>query len=315
MTRVRVQTPSRLHFGLIAPGPGPGRRFGGAGLMIEQPGITLTIEPADTVTVTGKPAYRQRVLQCIDNIRRRCERHVVRPLHVCVESAPPEHVGLGTGTQLALGVALGVTQAYGMAVEDVSHLANLVGRFPRSGIGMHGFFNGGFIVDAGKQNASEVASLEGRHPFPENWRIVLIRPETGSGVSGDRESEAFARLARDERAEEERRRLLREVVVPALTAEDFDAFAEALHRFNRLAGDAFASVQAYANPAVAHIITQLRSQGIKGVGQSSWGPTFFALARDEGEADGMVRAIARRFPTAQVSVTKANNLGVRTTVA
>ena len=59
---IRVTTPSRLHFGLLSfpegeePGPRwtnlhgeetlPPRRFGGVGLMVERPDLSLTARPA-----------------------------------------------------------------------------------------------------------------------------------------------------------------------------------------------------------------------------------------------------------------------------
>ena len=39
--RLRIRTPSRLHFGLLGWGPHLLRQFGGIGLMIDSPGIEL----------------------------------------------------------------------------------------------------------------------------------------------------------------------------------------------------------------------------------------------------------------------------------
>src|SRR5437870_9876775 len=68
----RVTAPSRLHFGLFhVPNaafthwPGidaeaglPMRAFGGVGLMIDQPGVVVTVRPADTWQVEGPLASR-----------------------------------------------------------------------------------------------------------------------------------------------------------------------------------------------------------------------------------------------------------------
>src|SRR2546428_14106761 len=44
---VRVQAPSRLHFGLLAFGAEASpRQFGGVGVMIQQPGNELVVRPA-----------------------------------------------------------------------------------------------------------------------------------------------------------------------------------------------------------------------------------------------------------------------------
>src|SRR5437763_1551499 len=46
MKRLRLRTPSRLHFGLLARDPRAGRQFGGVRLMIDAPGLELTAVPA-----------------------------------------------------------------------------------------------------------------------------------------------------------------------------------------------------------------------------------------------------------------------------
>ena len=68
-------------------------------------------------------------------------------------------------------------------------------------------------------------------------------------------------------------------LLPALAIEDVEAFGAAIYELNARAGDAFAAAQGgrYAGPTVAALIGRLRAAGIKGVGQSSWGPTVFAI--------------------------------------
>jgi beta-RFAP synthase len=226
-------------------------------------------------------------------------------------------VGLGTGTQLALAIAQGVLASQGIEVSDPVRLAMLAGRAPRSGIGIHGFALGGFLVDQGKDAAAGVAPLLQRCHFPDAWRVVLLRQGGTPGFSGEREREAFARLAAGEAeaGEYRRRRLVDHVLVPALRHVDFDGFAEALYEYNRLAGEAFASVQGgpYASPAVAEVVAQLRGHGVRGVGQSSWGPTVFALARDEDEARALAQWVTKIVPQGQsIAVTRGSNHGAIT---
>ena len=55
--RVQVTAPSRLHFGLMSYG-GPGRQFGGAGVMIDQPSTQLTVRAAHTFSAAGPGGQR-----------------------------------------------------------------------------------------------------------------------------------------------------------------------------------------------------------------------------------------------------------------
>ena len=61
---MHIRTPSRLHFGLLGWGTQAGRQFGGIGLMIDAPGIELTVEPASSWRIEGPHA--PRVAQLVD---------------------------------------------------------------------------------------------------------------------------------------------------------------------------------------------------------------------------------------------------------
>src|SRR5437879_1301378 len=97
---IRVTTGSRLHFGLIGLGADAPRRFGGAGLMVDSPGLALHVEPAADWTASGPHA--DRALTCARQFAAGVG--IDRPQRLTIEQAPPEHVGLGTGTQLGLAV-------------------------------------------------------------------------------------------------------------------------------------------------------------------------------------------------------------------
>src|SRR5262245_60526419 len=107
-----VQAPSRLHFGLFNLAPDerwpnsegeltlPARQFGGVGMMAEAPGVRIRVEPADSWSAEG--SLGQRALNCAHALRGTSS---LRPHRIVVEPGSREHVGLGTGTQLALAVA------------------------------------------------------------------------------------------------------------------------------------------------------------------------------------------------------------------
>src|SRR4051812_19923501 len=100
--RLRIVTPSRLHFGLLSWGDEFPRQFGSVGLMIERPGLSIEAHTSDRWSAEGPLAKRaitvaQRVVETLSGEGKGCE-----PLRIFIDHSPPEHVGLGTGTQLSL---------------------------------------------------------------------------------------------------------------------------------------------------------------------------------------------------------------------
>jgi beta-RFAP synthase len=234
-----------------------------------------------------------------------------------VERAAPEHAGLGSGTQLGLAVGRALAACWGLDC-DPAALARRVGRGARSALGAHGFAHGGLLVESGKRSADRLAPLVARLPFPEAWRVVLVLPGEGgaAGLHGGREAEAFARLADLPAAAGQTDALCRLVLLgllPALAERDAAAFGEALYEFNVRAGEAFAPVQGgvYADPRAAEVVAFVRREGVPGVGQSSWGPTLFAVTADAERAAHLAVRLRDRFALAEpaVLVTPACNHG------
>jgi beta-RFAP synthase len=181
-------------------------------------------------------------------------------------------------------------------------LAVRVGRGERSAIGVHGFDRGGQIVEGGKLPGEAIAPLVGRFDFPAEWKVVVYTPQGDRAAwHGGRERQAFARLAEAGpglSATEALCRIVLTGLIPALASADVDAFGEALYEFNARSGDLFAAVQGgrYSGPAVAALVARLRGMGVKGVGQSSWGPTVFAVVGSPGLAGELHRATAPDVP-------------------
>ena len=294
---IRAVAPSRLHFGLLhvpTDGEPPGlRHFGGLGLMVVQPGIALTVETADAWSAAGPSADRalavaQRVVVQLPPEQR-------RPLNIAVEGCPPEHVGLGVGTQLSMAVADATCRLLSGRLPTADELAKLAGRGERSRIGVEGYARGGLLLDGGQNPARpDSSAILHRGRFPEAWRVLLLRPRRAARWHGDRERQAFARPRDPDanlRSTDRLCRLALLGILPALREEDLPTFCEALHEFNRTAGVAFAADQGgpYCGAEVAALIAWLRAEGSAGVGQSSWGPTVFAVMESQEAAERALR--------------------------
>jgi beta-RFAP synthase len=284
---VLVTAPSRLHFGMVSIGRTGERQFGGLGAMIDGPGIRLRVSRCGQLDATGPLSDRALAFA-----RRFCDAAQLGDPNYLLEvrCAPRDHVGLGVGTQMALSVAAGIAALVDGALPDAVRLSKLVGRGERSAIGTYGFQSGGLLLDAGKLPEEPISPLLARTDLPAEWRFVLIVPKNERGVHGMDERHAFEELPPT--ATETSRQLLEssENLVRSAAASEFSAFSEGLYHFNRAAGELFARYQqgAYANQRVRHLVESLRASGVAGVGQSSWGPTVFALTADDPSARNLV---------------------------
>lgn len=275
---VTVVAPSRLHFGMFSFGVPNTRQFGGAGVMIDQPATTLRIQTASEDECLG--LHSSRLRQALDIVRSTGWSSEVPPCKLMLATSPRSHVGLGSGTQTALAVVAGLRAAANLPPLEALELGEASGRAKRSSVGLHGFLHGGLIVEAGKLPPEKVAPLLAQSPLPENWRFVLICPRYKEGLSGESERAAFAALPPVPSAiTEELRRIALEQLAPAARHADFATFAEGIFRFGLAAGQCFKSHQAgvYATEQLARLVERVRDAGVRGVGQSSWGPTLFTL--------------------------------------
>ncbi len=294
---IRIVAPSRLHFGLLhvpTVGEPPGlRHFGGVGLMIQQPGLALTVDFADVWSASGPSADRAlTVAQCVVNQYPVEQR---RPLKIRVESCPTEHVGLGVGTQLSMTMADATSRLFTGAIHTAYELAKLAGRGERSRIGVEGYRSGGLLLDGGQNPARPGSSaILHRAAFPDSWRVLLLQLHSGTRWHGDRERHAFARPRDSDanlRTTERLCRLALLGILPALQEADLTAFGECVYEFNRAAGEAFTADQGgpYCCEKVTELISWLRAAGVAGAGQSSWGPTVFAMVENEPAAQNLLK--------------------------
>ena len=73
-----------------------------------------------------------------------------------------------------------------------THFVLAAAAVPGSGSGL--FNSGGVVVDGGCKDPTRAAPIISRIPFPDEWRIVLVLDRKRTGVHGEEESAAFARL-------------------------------------------------------------------------------------------------------------------------
>jgi len=288
-SRVFVEAPARLHFGVLDLRGDLGRRFGGIGAAVPAPSLLLEARPASALEAEGPDAAR-----ALEFARRfAAYHHLDLRLHFCVHRAIPAHAGLGSGTQLALAVARAAAELLGL-VTDVTTLAPAVERARRSGVGTWTFAHGGFVLEGGRRDSGDrVAPLLARLPVPLSWRAVVVVPKGSPGLAGEEEAAAFARLPPPSPTDVEHvAHLVLMQLLPALAEADLVGFGAALGEIQRITGGWFAPAQGgvFAPGETGELIERLREWGAAGVGQSSWGPAAYGIVGDASAA----RALADR---------------------
>ena len=333
--RLNIQTPARLHFGLLEICKDQPHRFGGVGLMIESHGFHVecdTQRPHCTGSSDQASDYSQRIQDAI-------ERH--RIVHLGsgstgsfkVHQAPKPHCGLGSGTQLACAIATllrsrnsnffedkdalktGSTLAiklWEQASESTPELAlqRATGRGERSHIGLSGFLRGGWIYDSGhvgKQVAptTSITSVS-------QWPILLATPRVQNNVHGAKEIEYFRACESVPNANIARMlELIKKAIVPSLETGDWDSLGPALYEYGRMAGRVFDKVQFgdFRSQEVFQLTELIRSLGVPGAGQSSWGPTVFGICRDRDQAKFVLEKLSSHELVESVSITKIAEQG------
>ncbi len=285
---IHIQTGARLHFGLLAVQAPTGRNFGGVGLMVDAPGGHLTVTVSEEDLVHAPEELASRLVEWRSKYRELCPaEHRPPTCLIEVTQTIPIHTGLGSGTQTALALAAALSRLSGETPITATELARRVGRGLRSALGIHGFDHGGFLVEAGKQRPEEISPLISRIAVPADWRLLLITPRDNCGLSGESERSAFAKLGPMPNSITDRLcHIALMELIPAMQIGDFDSVSESLFEFGRLNGEYFAPIQGglFADPRMSDLADRLRSSGCRGVGQTSWGPTLFALCRDDNEA-------------------------------
>lgn len=286
-----------------------GHRFGGLGLAIDAPCTQVQISESKNLVIDAKSS--KNVTKIVENLVESF--NLPTSFSVEVLHAIPVHAGLGSGTQLALAIGAGLNHLFGLNL-TIAQIAKAAARGKRSGIGIGAFMQGGFIIDSGKntnQDGNEIPTITARHAFPNSWRVLLVLDSGHKGVHGAAELQAFQTLAP---AKFELRSMIIDQMLPALQCADLLAFGAQMQALQAYNGDYFSSIQGgrYASHEVAEVLSWLQNNGVACVGQSSWGPTGFAILENQQQADNLQAQAQLAFadkPNISFKVVQGKNTG------
>jgi beta-RFAP synthase len=297
---IEVKTYARLHLGLLDNNGEQGRLYGSIGLAVSHPHLLLRANAADRLIAEGPgkeriTTFAQRFIDCYG---------LKTGAHLNLLAGIPPHVGLGSGTQLALAIGTALARLAGLHL-SIQDIALAVGRGVHSGIGISTFRHGGFVLDGGHRIVSgpndafaadrptreveknHIPPVLFRHSMPKDWIFVTVIPATRPGFNGEKENNAFQQLPQAPASLVEKiSRALLIRMLPALVEKDIENFGRALTDIQCMVGDCFAAVQGgrFANPVSEKVVDFLVNKGAAGIGQSSWGPTVYGLVKGKAKA-------------------------------
>jgi beta-RFAP synthase len=315
--KVLVKAPARLHLGLIDLGGNLGRLFGGMGVAISYPNATLEAETSERLVVKGEES--ELVKSWAELF---FKKYTLEPkVAISVKQSIPQHVGLGSGTQLALATATALAELFSVEA-SAKELAKAMGRGKVSGVGTAIFEKGGFVVESGVKSQENKPAESDNFPalvfqesFPEDWFFTVAIPNVKRGLSGEAEDRAFSRLPPmpPEKAGAISHLILMSLL-PALKEKDIETFGSALTKIQNVVGDSFASAQGgrFSSTPSSDCIAYMLKHGAFGAGQSSWGPTVYGLVKGKRQAEKLsleVQALLQKSSGGQVFATNANNRG------
>ncbi|MFC7046662.1 beta-ribofuranosylaminobenzene 5'-phosphate synthase family protein [Halobacteriaceae archaeon GCM10025711] len=315
---VRAEAGARLHFGFANLSLAHERLYGSLGVTLDRPRVVVEADPAPSVRC-AHPDARRYAEAAVDVLG-------VAGASVTVREELPRHVGLGSGTQLALATLAAVARAHGRD-PAVRERAPELGRGGRSGVGVAGFERGGFVLDAGHPTALftpdppetgswQVPAVAAHHHVPDDWRFVVALPDVAPGRDGEEEDASMRAVVADadpDVADEISGRITRQVL-PAVAGGDREAFGAAVAAVGRLNGSWYADEQGGVyRPPVGDVVETLReSPAVSGAGQSSWGPAVYGVTDADHAADAAAaaeRALDEAGTGGEVLVSRPRNRG------
>ncbi len=306
---VRVAAAARLHLGFLDLNSGLDRRYGSIGLGITGFSTVVNVCHSNWLDINGADdEYIARITETVLDYFR-----INSGVRVEVEEHIPRHQGLGSGTQMALALGTAITGLYGIDT-TVEELAIATGRGARSGVGLGVFKEGGFILDSGKAGGHRLPTLIFRHDFPEEWQFVLVMDERAKGINGMEEIEAFNTLPN--KSSEASAEICQQVLMqmlPSIIEKDCSQFGASVSRIQARMGEYFSAAQGglFASDNVKQTLEFLLENKATGVGQTSWGPTGFAVFPDKKSAMQVMDNFAGRDPKVTLRVAGARNSGAR----
>ncbi len=302
---LNIKTGCRIHITLIDMNGSSNRLDGSIGLYLNEPNIKASINKSNTLNIKNKEA--KKIYQIFSS-----KFNLDNKTSIQIDSYP-HHIGLGSNTQINLATGQLINKYYNLNLNYIE-IANLLNRGGTSSIGTHGFNFGGFIYDAGHKDKKEflptrysktkVAPLITHLNFP-NWPITLVIPKNDKGLSGNKEKDFFKNncpIPLDD--VKELTYLITTSLIPAILEDDLRLFSKTI---NKIQNVGFKKLEVKNTDQNIQKTMNILQKDY-GVGLSSFGPTFYVLAKKE-----KIKNTVKKYINADLIQTYANNEGAKIT--
>ena len=283
-----ITTPSRIHLGFYGINNNYGYTYGSLGLAVNYFHTRISVSASKTFNTNLSKKIITPILKLI-KLNKLSEKFTINVLE-----KTPEHIGLGSGSQIALSAGKAISNFFGLNM-SLSEITNTFKRGKRSGIGIGTFNKGGFIVDCCKK--------EGLHPkilfhskFPSDWRIILLNDNSLKGAFGNKELKFFKKKISDSYSSDLSQIVIRGII-PSIIYKDFSNFSKNITEFQKITSRLYKEKQSnmFLSPQISEIMKYLKRFDGIGIGQSSWGPISYIFVESLSHAKEMIKVIENKF--------------------
>lgn len=315
-----INISSRLHTTLISLHSNGYRQNGGFGFAIEEPSLSIRGEQSQSFEIIDHRKYgfsmdeKQRLLNTLKQTAD--QKKFSQKCTIKISGDVASHMGFGTGTAIRLA-SLELLYLINDAEYTEQEIINASGRGGTSGIGIHTYFNGGYVFDIGRSDpngnfapscateknpSSPLALIQGSMP---KWEIGLCIPKNILPKSEEEEKAFFSQTCPIEPSESYE--ALYHVVYGVLGGikeENRATFGEALKNIQSCRWKN-AERQLY-DGQIERIEKVLYGSGADSVGMSSLGASLFFIADD---IKNVIKTAKELLPECDLRVTRPNNTG------
>lgn len=317
---VQIKINSRLHITLISLHTNGYRQNGGFGFAIEEPSLNILGEKSQSFEIIDYRVRgfgmdeKQRLLNILEQTAD--QKNFVQKCTIEISGDVASHMGFGAGTAIRLA-SLELLYLINASEYTEQEIINASGRGGTSGIGIHTYFNGGYVFDIGrgdqgenfvpscateKHPSSPLALLHA--PMPD-WEIGLCIPKYIVSKNEVEEKAFFSQTCPIEPSESYE--ALYHVVYGVLggiNEENKAIFGEAIKNIQSCRWKS-AERHLYVDE-IERIEKVLYSAGATSVGMSSLGASLFFIAED---IQNVIKTAKERLVECDLRVTRPNNTG------